>query len=132
MTSNAPQSPFVIDKETYKIMRYLYRQKVVSSQKLIKKFGFDGYTTVAWLCSEHYAAYKEGNSPITYSPPGPNGHDGYFGLTPLGKKYIEDSVESQMKWMIPAMISILSLAISFSTLLLTIFGKNEFWVHLTR
>lgn len=132
MTSNAPQSPFVIDKETYKIMKYLYHQKLVSSQKLIKKFGFDGYTTVAWLCSEYYAAYKGEDSQITYSPPGPNGHNGYFGLTPLGKKYIEDSVESKMKWMIPAMISILSLAISFSTLLLTIFGKSEFWIHLIK
>lgn len=59
MTSNAPQSPFVIDKETYKIMKYLYHQKLVSSQKLIKKFGFDGYTTVAWLCSEFFQSNEQ-------------------------------------------------------------------------
>lgn len=132
MKINTAQSPFVIDKETYKIMRYLYRKKLVSSKKLIKKFGFNGYTAVSWLCAQYYAAFREENQTITFSPPGPSGHNGYFGLTPRGKKYIEDSVESQMKWIIPTMISILSLAISFSTLLLTVFGRSELWVHLIK
>ena len=132
MNMDQATSPFVIDKKTYKLVKYVYRRKMVSVQQLLKKgYTFDDITTLAWLCEEKYAAYKPPAKRLTFTVPKPE-PDGCFGLTPLGKKYVEDSINTSFKWILPAILSFLSIAISFSTLLLTLFGKSELWIHLMK
>ena len=129
MESKVDVSWFAIDKENYKILKFIYRKKSVTTQELVEKFGWDGVSSVAILCEQKYAAYKSPEGTLVFVVPSPE-PDGIFALTMIGKKYIEDRISTSIRWVVPILISLFSLAISFSTMVLTIFSKSEFWIHI--
>jgi hypothetical protein len=121
--------PFIIDKQCYKIMKYIYRHKEVTIGELREKFGKDKADYILYLCPAHYAAYRDVTGKLTYDISSTS-HDGLIGLTPNGNKYIEDRRDSFIKWIIPTLISILALVTSVSALITSM--SNEITVYLAK
>jgi len=59
-------SEIVIDRKTYKIMRYIYLHNGASLAKIGKKFKKDGVTTATYLCPAQYAMYSEQEGKYTF------------------------------------------------------------------
>lgn len=108
-------APIIIDKHTYRIMRYVYRHHEVKLHKIRKKFGRDGIVCLSMLVSAHYALYKDPDGTYTFdtSSIDPNGS---FGLVLPGNKYVENRRQSFMQWFVPTFISLLALIISVASL----------------
>lgn len=113
----------VIDKKMFKVMKYIYRRNEVSISKLKNHFPAKGNDNVVPLilvmCSKNLAMLRMSNRVLTY--------DVHYldqatsvGLTPEGNKYVEDRRESLLKWVIPIVISVLSLTLSFISLFVAI------------
>ncbi|MDO5344414.1 MAG: hypothetical protein Q4E91_01565 [Lachnospiraceae bacterium] len=114
--------PFIIDKETYTIMKYIYRHKEVKLCKISNKFGEDAMIAALYLCPQQYAAYRDESKHITFDITHTSAN-GSIGLTPLGNKYVEDRREAFIKWYVPLVTSSISVAISMMALATSIFLK---------
>lgn len=123
------QDPFVIDKATYKIMKYIYRHHEVTLGKIREKFGDEGLAIATYLCPEKFAVYRTENKQFTYDITHTSA-DGTILLTIAGNKYVEDRMSSFTQWMIPIAISLFALAISAISLVLSF--NNEIFVHLIK
>lgn len=121
------QDPVVIDKKTYKVMRYIYRHHEISLNKIGEKFGEDGIASALYLCPKHLAAYRDNAGILTFDITHTSS-DGLIGLTVPGNKYIEDRSSSFIKWCIPTLISILALITSVAALIASM--SNELTIHL--
>lgn len=121
--------PFIIDKQRYKVMKYIYRYKEVPLGKIRKKYGENGFISAIYLCPEHYAAYRDTTGRLTYDISSTS-YDGLITLTPLGNKYIEDRQDSFIKWVIPTFISVLALITSIAALIASM--SNEITVYLAK
>ncbi len=121
--------PFIIDKQCYKIMKYIYKHKEISMGKLRKKFKRDGADYALYLCPAHYATYRDTTGKLTYDISSTS-HDGLIGLTPIGNKYIEDRRDNFIKWIIPTLISILALVTSVAALIASM--SNDITVYLAK
>lgn len=124
------QSPCVITKKTYEIMKYIYRHKEVTIQTIDDRFGEDAFLHAFYLCKNKYAAYRDDQTDFTYNATSLLS-DGTIALTLDGEKYVEDKLSSFIRWVIPTVISILALAISCFALLSSL-GTTEVFVHLVK
>lgn len=120
MKSSA-EMPYVIDRKTFRVMKYLHRKYEIKLEHIEKKFDEDGRIAALYLCPQHYAAYRDENG-ITFDISSTSS-EGYIGLTPLGNKYVEDRSESFVKWFVPLITSSISVAISMLALAASIFLK---------
>lgn len=114
--------PFIIDKKTYSVMKYIYRHHEVHLYKIRKKFGDDGLTSAIYLCPAFYAAYRDEKGHLTFDISSTSDM-GKIGLTPPGNKYVEDRREAFIKWFVPLIVSSVSVAISLMSLAVSIFLK---------
>lgn len=109
----------VIDKTTYKIMKYLYGKRGVKIEKIRKKFGEDNCLLVCELCRGKYAALRDSKGNYTqdtsYFPD-------YFDvcLLVLGNKYIEDHKNSTATRITPIFLSAVSVIVSIIGLIISI------------
>lgn len=114
--------PFIIDGNTYKVMKYLYRHKEVKLHKLYRKFNQEIVDASMYLCPNYYAAYRDEEERLTFSIANTSAN-GSIGLTPLGNKYVEDRREAFIKWFVPLVTSTTSVAVSIIALAISIFTK---------
>ena len=114
------ETPYVIDKKTFKVMKYIYHKHEVSLGKIAKHLGNDAVSSATYLCPQHYAAYRDENKQLTFDITHTS-YKGSIGLTPLGNKYVEDRRESFVKWFVPLITSSISVAISMMALAASIF-----------
>lgn len=116
------EAPYIIDKQTFKIMKFIYHKHEVKLSLIAKKFG-DGAVPISLsLCIPQYAAYCGKDKLWTYDTVHTS-FDGSIGLTPLGNKYVEDRLEAFVKWFVPLVTSSISVAISMMALAASIFLK---------
>ncbi len=115
-------TPFIIDKDTYKVMKYLYRHKEIKLYKIEKRFNSEMLCSALYLCPQQYAAYRDESGHLTFDITNTS-TNGSIGLTPLGNKYVEDRNESFIKWFVPLVTSSISVAISMIALATSIFFK---------
>ena len=123
---------FIIDRETYKIMKYIYRHKEVTISKLMRKFkNFDDVDAIAIaLCKSKYAAYRDTDNSLHFDVFSYSDR-GSVGLTPLGNKYIQDKRLSFIQWFVPVMCSIISVFVSILALIISLINaNNELFIHL--
>lgn len=113
--------PFVIDQQTFKIMRYIYRKHEVRLELIGRKFGDDGIVSALYLCPAHYAAYRNNETKQLTFDISDTSYKGSIGLTPLGNKYLEDRREAFVKWFVPLVTSSISVAVSLIALATSIF-----------
>ena len=115
-------APYIIDRQIFKIMKFIYRKHEVKLSLIAKKFGDGAIPLSLSLCIPQYAAYCSKDKLWTFdtvhtSP------DGSIGLTSLGNKYVEDRREAFIKWFVPLVTSSISVAISMMALAVSIFLK---------
>lgn len=119
----------IIDKNTYKLMKYVYRHQEVSLASLERKFGDDSSVAVCYLCSMEYGAYRRPDKTLTYDTSVLDSR-GFFGLTIPGNQYVESRSLSFTKWIVPTIISVLALIASVAALIASM--GNEIIVHLVK
>ncbi|MCM1057922.1 MAG: hypothetical protein NC517_09980 [Firmicutes bacterium] len=112
--------PYIIDKNTYNVMKYIYRKHEVKLEDVLKKFGEDGLILAIYLCPQHYAVYRNEEQRLTFDI-STTSAEGSIGLTPLGNKYVENRREAFVKWFVPLVTSSISVAISMLALATSIF-----------
>lgn len=112
-------NPVIIDKSTYKIMRYMYKHQNVTLSKIRKKFGTDGISHALFLCPAHYAVYRTLEGEYTYNISHTCG-SGAISLTALGNEYVERRRNSFLMWAITTEISFLALLVSVVSLIISI------------
>lgn len=105
-----------IDKQTYKIMCYVYRHHEVKLSKIEEKFGREGISSLLLLVSSQYALYKTPDGLYTSDTTSIDS-DGSIGLIPPGNVYIENRRQSFIQWFVPTFISLLALIASIASLL---------------
>lgn len=123
---------FVIDKDTYKIMKYIYRHKETTISRLTRKFkNIDDVDAIAiGLCQSKYAAYRDLDNSLHFEVFSYSDR-GSVVLTPLGNKYIQDRRLSFMQWFVPVMCSIISVFVSIIALIISLANaNNELFIHL--
>ncbi len=116
------ETPYIIDANTYKIMKYIYRKHEVKLHRVARKYGEEAATIALYLCPEKYAVYRDENGTLTFDISNTSQY-GSIGLTPLGNKYVEDRRESFVKWFVPLVTSSISVAISIIALAASIVFK---------
>lgn len=107
-------TPIIIDKQTYKIMRYVYHHHEVKLHKIHKKFGREGIACLSMLVSAKYALCKTPNGSYTFDVSSIDSN-GSFGLVSPGNEYVENRRRSFMQWFVPTFISLLALMISVAS-----------------
>lgn len=112
--------PFIVDKEIYKIMKYLYRHQEVRLGKISRKFGEHSVSVALSLCPQHYAAYRDEQKRLTFDITSTSAK-GSIGLTPLGNQYVEDRRRSNVICYTPILLSAVSVIVSIVALLVSIF-----------
>lgn len=125
-------TPFVIDKNTYKVMKYIYRKKKTTISNIIHKFkNIEEPDVLAiYLCVNKYAVYFDIDRKPYFDAPSYSDF-GNVALTPLGNKYIEDKKRLFVQWFVPVMCSISSVLISIIALIISLSNSNnEFFIHL--
>jgi len=122
-------SEIVIDRKTYKIMRYIYLHNGASLAKIGKKFKKDGVTTATYLCPAQYAMYSEQEGKYTFDISSTS-YDGMVYLTAKGNQYVENRISCFAQWIVSTLISFIALIISFIALFTA--GNNEIIVHLIK
>lgn len=127
-----PDSQIVIDRNMYKIMRYIYKYHVVSFSTLQRRFGEDNAHAILSLVLHGYAILRlpDGalTSDISYLP-----HGLKIALLPPGNKYCEDRMESDMMRRIPVLLSAVSVIVSIVALIVSLISaNNEIFVHILK
>ncbi len=112
--------PYIIDYSTFKVMKFIYRKHEIKLKHIAKKFGEDAVVSALYLCPSRYAAYRDENGMLTFDI-SHTSSEGSIGLTPLGNKYVEDRIETLVKWLFPLITSSISVAISLIALAASIF-----------
>ena len=129
------ENPVVIDRSTYKFMRYVYFRSDVSIDKLYNKFDRRRkprdivLPCIITLCSSQFGAYRRPDHSITFdfSFIEPSGR---FGLTPLGNQYVENRMSSSFKWVMTTFISLFAIFISLLSLVASF--HNDIFVHIVK
>lgn len=129
------QMEMVLDKRTFKIMRYIYRKHEASYheasyKELSDKFNDDDLSILSVLCDSLYAMYRPPKGAPTKDTSTLH-LDGIFALTPPGNRLVEDRIRTNIQLIAPIIVSIVSLLVSITSLVIAvIFQNNEFIVHL--
>ena len=122
----------VIDKSTYKIMKYLYRHGETLYSVISKKFGEDNAISVCSLCRFHYVAHRKEDKSLTYET-SVIYEKSKFGLTPKGNKFVEDRKEAKIVTFTPVFVSIISICVSIISFMISLVSSNqEIFVHLLK
>lgn len=127
--------PKVVDKQLYKVMCYIYKHKEVEISKVIaavKGKVDEADVRIMTLCDYKFAAYRAPGSRTPTFDTCNFDHSGKVGLTPLGLKYVEDRRESLIKWLVPMSFSLVSVVFALISLLVSLFGNSELFVHLIK
>ena len=109
----------IIDKTTYKIMKYLYGKKHVDFSKIEKKFGKENAQLVRELVRGKYAVHihRDGKlSQDTFDL----GCMSKIALIVPGNKYVEDHRTSTVIRITPIFVSIVSVIVSIISLVISI------------
>ena len=102
-------NPVVVDKRTYKVMKYLYRHEGTSLDFIRKKFGIEGFRSSIHLVGSHLACVSEDNN-YSYDYNGKSATLIY--LTIDGNAYVENRRSGSRRWFITTLISLMALATS--------------------
>ena len=126
------ENPIVIDRSTYKFMRYVYFHSEVRLCKLYKKFDHNDsrdvvVPSIMALCGAKFGAYRRPDGSLTFDYSNIS-FDGSFGLTPEGNKYVEDHMTSSFQWMSTTLISFSARILSLISLIASF--SNEIFVHI--
>lgn len=120
----------VIDRTTYKIMKYMYGKRSVTYFKIRKKFGDDAATLVFELCRGNYAAQRLPNKQITCDTSAVYDESEFSLLVP-GNKYVEDRRANNVIRITPILVSVVSVIVSVVSLIISLTSSNtELFVHL--
>lgn len=121
------------DNNTFKILKYIKRNKCVSEQNLIDNFGDISFLLIDLSKEGYTIAQNENGNWYSFDtiPYHTNPQFKYY-VTPKGNELIEQRKFNFWKWSIPTFISILSLVISIATLLLSVFGNDIIKVMLVK
>lgn len=122
-------SPIVIDRKTYKVMRYLYFHDDVSIAKIKKKYKTKGFMSLVYLSGSPYIAHSKESGKFTYGVD-KDASSGIVSLTIQGRFYVESRIYHFFQWFVPTLISLVALLIS--ALALFAGFNNELFVHLLK
>lgn len=126
------EEKIVIDKTTYKIMKYLYKHGETLYSTISKKFGEDNATAINSLCQFHYTAHRKEDKTLSYDT-SIIYEKSRFGLTPKGNKFVEDRRETKVITFTPIFVSIVSICVSIISLIISITARTpEIFVHLLK
>ena len=124
------QMEMVLDKRTFKIMRYIYRKHEASYKELCDRFNDGDLSILSVLCDSLYAMYRPPKGAPTKDTSTLH-LDGIFALTPPGNRLVEDRIRTNIQLIVPIVVSIVSLLVSITSLVIAvIFQNNEFIVYL--
>lgn len=112
----------IIDKKTYKIMRYLYGKSDVPFSLLKKKFGEDSALVVIGLCRHDYAAMRLPDGSLTTDLSSFLPDYGKFSLLIPGNKRVEEIRENKVIAYTPLLLSAVSVIVSIVALLVSVDG----------
>ncbi len=122
----------IIDKNAYKIMRYLYRRDEVRFDAVIKKFGRDNACALFAMCRCELALHRLPDGSLTRDTSFISS-DSKFGLTPAGNRIVEERRRNNILCVTPIFLSVVSVLTSIIALLVSIFGSsNELFIHLLK
>lgn len=114
----------IIDKMTYKIMKYLYGKSGVLFSEIQRKFGEDNACLVFLLCDAGYAAHRRPDGSVT--------QDTFtvfptskFALLVPGTKRVESIRESKIIRWTPILLSGISVFVSLIALIISICSMNS-------
>lgn len=130
------ESKIVFDRRTLSVLRYINRRGERGARwgAIEKRFGEDTANPylLANLSEELFTVTKNENGNwVNFDPWNMVSKHSYVSFcTPKGKKLLQDRSFDFWKWVIPTLISVLALAISAITFLLTIFGSGIVRVEL--
>lgn len=123
----------VIDKETYKMLKYIIRKHTVTHEKLEDKFGDTACPMVlVLLCKNGYLLCQRADGTyndfegVSYTHKG----DDKYWATPQTRKYIEEISQNHWHWVVPTVIAFISLVLSAITLIYTLADKSPILVKL--
>ena len=109
----------VIDRNTRKMMSYLYRHGETLYSVMSRKFGEDTATFLCELCRGEYAAHRKEDLTITFDT-SIIYEKSRIALTVKGNKYVEDYRQSQVITYTPIFVSVVSLMVSIVGLIISI------------
>lgn len=122
----------IIDKTTYKIMKYLYRKPGVKLGEIRKKFGDDEVHLVSMLCHANYVVLRKTNGSLTQDTSFLSDDFCAYLLVP-GNKYVEDRRTSNAIRITPIFVSVVSVIVSIIGLIISISSSNtELFVHILK
>ena len=122
----------IIDKTTYKIMKYLYGKKYVDFSKIEKKFGEENAQLVRELVRGKYAVHIHCDGKFSQDT-FDLGCMSKIALIIPGNKYVEDRRMSTVIRITPIFVSIVFVIISIISLYISVTSNNsEVIVHLLK
>lgn len=122
----------IIDKTTYKIMKYLYGKKYVEFPKIEKKFGEENAQLVRELIRGKYAVHIHCDGKLSLDT-FDLGYTSKIALIVPGNKYVEDRRASTVIRITPIFVSIVSVIVSIISLVISItLSNSEIVVHLLK
>lgn len=122
----------IIDKNAYKIMKYLYRHGEVRFDLISKNFGEDNACALFDMCRCVLVLHRLPNGSLTTDTSFVS-FDSTFGLTPAGNKIVEERRKNNILCATPILLSIVSVLTSIVALLVSAFNSgNEFFIHLIK
>lgn len=123
----------ILDKHTTKMLRYIKRKDTPTAGEIIKKFiNGDSDMELINLCREGYLLCKKDDGTFTnfVNEPLVTSYTFKYWATPLTDKYLEDKFSDLQRWMLPTILSIISLVMSLITLLYSVLNKSPILVRL--
>ena len=107
-----------ITREQFRLLKYLYRSRNRSAMlsDIERKFGHDALSHFISFCSCHLCAYIPPNSPKYTFEITNTAYNGRYTLTIEGEKYVEDRIFAFRAWLLPVLLSSISLLFSFFSL----------------
>lgn len=110
----------IIDKSSFKIMKYLYKHGEVELGEIEHIFGKDNTTILFYLCHMQHVAHRHQDGHLSFDVSYIDSND-KFVLLPPAKAYVENRHFQFMKWLFPLVISVFSLALSVVSIVISVF-----------
>lgn len=123
------EKPVIIDKKTYKLMRFMYGKGAVPYPVLEDKFGDDDVLRLIELCRENYATHIVGKTYTNDASVISN--ESKFALLVPGNKIVEDIQEAKLIRRLPIFLSAVSVLTSVVALILSLVNSDStLFVHI--
>jgi len=108
------------DKDTVKLLRYIYFRKGVTEKQILKKFGEDsgvGFTLINLSIDSYLTAEDESGKPFAYKVRNDDTPHASFDstrwyTTAKSNLVVQSDCANLWKWLVPLIVSLVSLALS--------------------